>query len=56
MGCLWERCCSHCVNLFSAVTCGVCEVTDHKVANTDDDEFAENCFFYKNKYGYDDEK
>lgn len=46
MGCLWERTCGHCKNLFEAVTVGVCEVTDHRVEKTGDDEFAKSCPHY----------
>lgn len=52
MGCLWQKSCGHCKNLFEAVSCGVCEVTDHKVIKTGDDEFAEDCPYYENRYGY----
>ena len=51
MGCLWERTCGHCKNLFEAVTVGVCEVTDHRVEKTGDDEFAKSCPHYENKWG-----
>ncbi len=51
MGCLWERTCGHCKNLFEAMTIGVCEMTDHRVEKTGDDEFAENCPHYENKWG-----
>lgn len=56
MGCLWERTCGHCKNLFEAVTVGVCEVTDHRVEKTGDDEFAKSCPHYENKWGYADER
>lgn len=52
MGLLYERTCSHCKNLSEAVSCGVCEVTDHKVIKTEDNDFAEQCDLYENKYGY----
>ena len=52
MGCLWERTCGHCKNLFESLTVGVCEVTDHRVEKAGDDEFAESCPHYQNKWGY----
>ena len=54
MGLLNEITCGHCKHLFEAVTCGVCEVTDHKVIYTGDDDFAEQCPLYENKWGYEE--
>ena len=53
MGLLYLIKCGYCRNLFAAISCGVCEVTDHAVIHTEDDDFAENCPYYENKYGYD---
>lgn len=56
MGLLYERTCGHCRFLFEAITAGVCEVTDHTVEKTGDDDFAENCPYYENKWGYDEKE
>lgn len=56
MGLLYERTCGHCKHLIEALTCGVCEVTDHRVIYTGDDDFAEQCPLYENKYGYTENK
>lgn len=50
MGLLYERTCSHCKHLSEAVSCGVCEVTSHKVVKVEDNDFAEQCDLYENKY------
>lgn len=52
MGLLYLRLCGHCKYLSEAVSCGICEVTDHTVEKTGDDEFAKECNLYENKYGY----
>lgn len=56
MGLLNERTCGHCQHLFDAVTCGVCEMTAHKVIHTEDEDFAKQCPLYENKYGYEEHK
>ena len=50
MGLLYERTCSHCKHLSGCITCGVCEVTNHKVEKFEDNDFAEQCDLYENKY------
>ena len=56
MGILYEKTCGHCKHLSEAITCGVCEVTDHRVIHTEDDDFAKQCPLYENKYGYEEYK
>lgn len=55
IGCLWIRDCCHCKNLFEAISSGVCEVTDHRVIKSGDGEFARDCSYYENKWGYREE-
>lgn len=50
MGLLNERTCGHCRHLSESLTCGVCEVTKHKVICVKDDSFAEKCELYENKH------
>lgn len=52
MGLLYEKKCGNCKYLSEAISCGICKVTNHKVIKVEDDEFAENCDLYENKYGY----
>lgn len=52
MGLLYERNCGNCKHLSEAITCGICEKTNHKVIRTEDNDFAEICVLYENKYGY----
>lgn len=40
--------------MFEAIACGICKVTDHKVMYVVDNEFAEQCPLYENKYGYEE--
>lgn len=47
MGLLNERTCGHCKHLSESITCGVCELTDHKVIYTEDNNFAENVNYTK---------
>ena len=54
MGLLNERACGHCKRLSEAITCGVCEVTDHRVIHIEDDDFAGQCPLYENKWGYEE--
>ena len=54
MGLLYERTCGHCKSLFSAISTGVCEVTDHRVVKYGDEQYAEQCPYYENRYGYSD--
>lgn len=49
MGLLYKRTCYHCKNLFEDVTVGVCEITEHTIEKTCDDEFAKSCSHYENK-------
>lgn len=53
MGCLWERSCSNCKHMESAVTIGVCDATEHTIERYGDVDFADNCEYYSNRYGYD---
>lgn len=50
MGLLYEATCSHCKHLDGCITCGVCKITDHKVVKFEDNNFAEQCDYYVNKY------
>lgn len=49
---LYERNCTNCKHLSEYITCGGCEITNHKVISEKDNDFAEKCDLYENKYGY----
>ncbi len=50
MSFLFEKYCTNCKYLSEAITCGICEVTNHKVIYVNDNDFAEKCDLYENKY------
>lgn len=50
MGNLRERSCDNCVNLFEAISIGVCEAKRYTVEKVGDADEALTCEFYINKF------